>query len=526
MADDTAKRAADGDVAAFTELVAQYQEMAFGYALTILRDFHLAQDATQEAFVAAYLGLHTLDDPARFPHWLRGIVRHHCWRLLRRRQIATVALDTAQTLSTQEPTPEQQIVAQEGLTQILTTLDALPERLRPPATLFYLGEYAQREIAALLGLPVTTVNNRLYAARQYLKERRTLMKSEHRTSADLAAMGGVVIHTEGSLIEARFAPEALPTALTALTPTEQINGDELSVSVIQLLPKGLIRGLVQSASGNAKELRIGAGLSNTATPIGRPASSDAVRQVIAAVHPESKAGAFIETGIKAVDLLAPFSTTGAVGLFGDLGVGKAVLLAEIIHNLGKRPAGFTIFAFIQAGEEAAFMHSMGEQLIPPAAEQRLCYLVVDQQEILVSDSASSRMSTTVYLSSEQAKNGFYPALDPARTHAQLLDTQLLGTEHRRVANEVRALLMQYPEDIESAQDLAPRARKLRRFLTQPFFTAEAFTQRPGQYVSREETVAGCAALLRGDHDDLPDSAFAWIGRIEQAREKVFTTQEP
>src|SRR4051794_15761008 len=159
--EESIERATQGDVASFTELVGRYQGMAFGYALSLLRDFHLAQDATQEAFVAAYFGLATLDDPGKFPSWLRGIVRHQCARFLRRRQVATVTLDTAQTVMGREPPPDCQIEERDGVAAILAAIDALPETLRAVTILFYLEERSQREIAAFLALPVTTVNNRL-----------------------------------------------------------------------------------------------------------------------------------------------------------------------------------------------------------------------------------------------------------------------------------------------------------------------------------------------------------------------------
>src|SRR3954453_14868333 len=138
------ERATQGDVAALTELVGRYQGMAFGYALSLLRDFHLAQDATQEAFVAAYFGLATLDDPGKFPSWLRGIVRHQCARFLRRRQVMTVALDAARAVAAPEAPPERQIEERDGVATILAAIDALPEVLRAVTILYYLEDRSQR----------------------------------------------------------------------------------------------------------------------------------------------------------------------------------------------------------------------------------------------------------------------------------------------------------------------------------------------------------------------------------------------
>lgn len=517
MSDDAADRAASGDLTAFTALVARHQAMAFGYALAILRDVDSAQDATQEAFVAAYFGLGSLADREKFPQWLRGIVRHQCWRLLRRRELATAPLDSASVLPTHAATPEQWCVEQEAVERIIAAINGLPGHLRPIATLYYLQDRSQREIASTLNLPRTTINNRLHAARLLLRDRRDTMTDEHTTPSglpdDFPTRVGAIVRARGQQIEARFPADALPKVLTTLAMTP--NADGASIGVTRTSPDGLTRGLLLGEDRRAVPPPIGARLTATGQPIERAVSPDTVRALITDSRQGATSDAPIETGIKALDLLCPIGRSGAVGIFGDMGVGKAVLLAELLRDADKRGAAFNVFVFVQVGEEVAFMHSLDDHLVPPAASDRVSYLVVDQPALLQPSGAASALDTVIYLTRDQALRRFYPALDFARSASTLLDPAIVGEEHYRVAQEVGALLTRYPEE-ESGDDVAiARARRLRRFLSQPFFIAEPFTKVPGEFVPLAATIAGCAAILRGDYDGIDERAFVMIGPIEQ-----------
>src|SRR5258708_2880499 len=121
------ERGCAGDLAAFTELIRRYQNMAFGYVFSVLRDFHLAQDAAQEAFIIAYADLGKLAEPAAFPAWLRGIVRHQCGRMLRKRRVAVVSLEDASAVATATPGPEQHAEQRDTSERVLAAIDALPE---------------------------------------------------------------------------------------------------------------------------------------------------------------------------------------------------------------------------------------------------------------------------------------------------------------------------------------------------------------------------------------------------------------
>jgi DNA-directed RNA polymerase specialized sigma24 family protein len=334
---DEAHGEGQGDVTPFTTLVLRHQEMAFGYALAILRDPHLAQDATQEAFIAAYFGLTTLNDPAKFPQWLRGIVRHQCWRILRRQRMITVALDEARAVPVAGRSVEEETETREGLRTIL----------------FYVGEHSQREIAAFLDLPVTKVNNRIHAARQLLKERRLVMPQDNTTRHPLPATFadriGQFVHRRGALIEARF-PAGVPPVLNALAIDD--DADAPTVSVIQHLPGGIVRGILDRDA----PLATGSALTDTGQPSTRQTTPRMLAAILAALDTPVAPTApddLLETGIKAVDLFCPLPRHGTIAVLGDMGVGKAVVLGELVQNL--------------TGTVQTSPHDVGHILIPIVA---------------------------------------------------------------------------------------------------------------------------------------------------------------
>lgn len=512
------------DVARFTALVVRHQEMAFGYALAILRDSHLAQDATQEAFIAAYFGLATLNDQQKFPQWLRGIVRHQCWRILRHQRLATVALDEARDVPSIGRSVEEETERREGLRTILAALDTLPEALRLPTILFYVGEHSQREIAAFLDLPVTKVNNRIHAARQLLKERRLTMPQDdttrHPLPAGFAETIGRLVGRRGTLIEARFPASIPPVLNTLAVGTNTANA--ATVSVIQHLPGGVVRGILERDAPLAAD----AALTDTGQPSARQTTPRTLATILAALDtpatPTTPAD-LLETGIKAVDLFCPLPRQGTIAVLGDMGVGKAVVLGELVQNLTGTAHRLTMVTCVQPGAEVPFFQPHVQ-----ASTDRVQQLVVaiDQEGLLAAPELDSAFAAHIYLSRALAALQLYPAVDPARSASRLLTLAIVGEEHQRVAAAARELLARYPEADEVADDRAGspegRARRLRRFLSQPFFLAEPFTNVPGERVPRAETVRGCAAILAGEYDALPEAAFFRIGRIEQAVERART----
>src|SRR5713226_9162969 len=214
------RRASAGDVSAFVDLTRRFQHFAFGSALALVRDFQQAEDIVQEAFVAAWTALPTIAEPAAFPGWLRGIVRHHAFRVLRRKQLSAVPLADAEAVPDEEPLPDHILDARRQAAAALAAISELPDRLREPATLFFVHECSHQDVATFLGLSVVTGNNRLHAARSHLKQRILTMVTEplhaHALPNDFANRIGRLIETRGDVVDALFDPAALPDLMTEL----------------------------------------------------------------------------------------------------------------------------------------------------------------------------------------------------------------------------------------------------------------------------------------------------------------------
>ena len=164
------RQAQAGNLDAYGAVVHRFQDMAVGYAYSILGDFHLAEDASQEAFIEAYRTLAQLRDPAAFPGWFRLIVRKHCNRLTRGARLEIIPLETAVEMPSAEKSPVEIALERELQADVLAAIKALPENQRSVTTLFYMNNYSQKEISEFLEVPVTTVKKRLHDARKRLKE--------------------------------------------------------------------------------------------------------------------------------------------------------------------------------------------------------------------------------------------------------------------------------------------------------------------------------------------------------------------
>ena len=177
------KQAQAGDLAAFNWIVKQFQDMAVGYAASVLGDLPSAQDAAQEAFVEAYFSLSSLRSPEAFPAWLRKIVFKHCDRQTRRHQVATLPMEAAESLASPVPGLEDMVEEQESQEAVRWAVQSLPRDQREVITLFYAAQHSQQDISAFLGLPVTTIKSRLHQGRSQLRsilqESRKPMTSEN-----------------------------------------------------------------------------------------------------------------------------------------------------------------------------------------------------------------------------------------------------------------------------------------------------------------------------------------------------------
>jgi RNA polymerase sigma factor (sigma-70 family) len=160
-----------GDLDAYAEVIRRFQDMACGFAYSILGDFHLAEDAAQEAFVQAYRDLSQLREPAAFPGWFRTIVFKHCDRLTRGKRLPAAPIEAAEGVASSHSSPAEAAERSEMKDRVLDAVKSLPPDERMVTTLFYINGYSQKDIADFLEVPVTTVKNRMHASRRLLKER-------------------------------------------------------------------------------------------------------------------------------------------------------------------------------------------------------------------------------------------------------------------------------------------------------------------------------------------------------------------
>ena len=460
---------------------------------------------------------------------------------------------------------------------------------------------------------------------------------------------GKITQVTGAVVDVEFSDGSLPSIYNALKITNAAINDQewnLVVEVAQHLGEntvrciamdstdGLVRGGEVMDTGEGITVPVGQGtLGRLLNVIGEPVDEGEPiiaekrlpihRPAPAFVDQETKVQAF-ETGIKVVDLLAPYSRGGKVGLFGGAGVGKTVILMELIHNVALKHGGYSVFGGVgertregndlwlemkESGvlSKAALVY--GQMNEPPGARARVALSALTLAEyfrdeegkdvLLFIDNifrftqANSEVSTllgrmpsavgyqptlstdlgeleeritstrkgsitsvqaiyvpaddltdpapattfahldaTTVLSRQIAELGIYPAVDPLDSTSRILDPLVVGEEHYQVARQVQVILQRYKDlqdiiailgmDELSDEDklVVTRARKIQRFLSQPFYVAEVFTGTPGAYVQVKDTIKGFKELVEGKHDDIPEQAFYMVGTIEQAAEKA------
>ena len=455
---------------------------------------------------------------------------------------------------------------------------------------------------------------------------------------------GSVSQIMGPVVDVRFEAGSLPAIYNALTIQ---NGDKtLTVEVAQHIGDNVARCIAMASTDGLKRgtpvTDTGASIS---VPVGRetlgrifnvlgdcvdniPAPKDAKRMSIHRPAPDydelSTSTEILETGIKVIDLICPYSKGGKIGLFGGAGVGKTVLIMELINNIAKRHGGLSVFTGVgertregndlynemkESGVLSNTTLVYGQMNEPPGARMRVglsgltmaeyfrdeegqdVLLFIDNifrftqagsevsallgrmpsavgyqptlatemgmlQERITSTKRGSitsiqavyvpaddltdpapattfaHLDATTVLSRGIASQGIYPAVDPLESTSRILSPEILGEEHYAVAREVQRILQRYKElmdiiaimgmDELSDEDklLVQRARKIQRFLSQPFDVSEKFTGIKGTYVPLSETIRGFKEIAEGKCDDLPETAFLYVGTIGEAREKA------
>jgi RNA polymerase sigma factor (sigma-70 family) len=510
-----------GSVDAFTELVRRYQAMAFGYAYASLGDFHAAEDATQGAFLTAWRNISNLHHRERFGGWLRTIVRFECAHTLRRRHVAQVPIDVAGDIPSVSPGPAELLEQREAHDRILAAINALPQPERDVTVLFYIEDHSQRDVAAFLNLPVTTVNNRLRSARKRLKEERlSLMAKDafqhHGLPHDFAERIGEIVRADGPIIDARFAADRRPAILNAITIRDDTNGVELTGPVTQHVDDHVVRGILPNlAHGGEPAVRPGMKVTDTAAPVSTPLDHDSITRLIASLRRADRTSDVLETGIKAIDVCCPLPIDGLVGLVGDMQSGKMVLVEELIHRLSEGNTPLTILVFVETAREVPVVQQVEYRT---SAAVEVVYLPVTDASLEALAELIAPLDAVIAITRKQAEEGLYPAIDPRRSTSRLLDPAVIGQRHVDVVRGIY-LLLDEVASVDPARGKPAarhRARLIQRFLTQPFFVAEAFTDRPGSSVSREDAIAGFRALLDGVHDDLPEDSLSMTGTLAEA----------
>ncbi len=466
---------------------------------------------------------------------------------------------------------------------------------------------------------------------------------------------GKISQVIGPVVDVDFPPGQLPELLTALrvtNPSISTEADNLTLEVAQHLGEGSVRTIaMDSTEGLVRGMQV----KNSGGPISMPVGPECLGRILnvvgAPVDGKGAVGAtrfspihrappsfvdqsvnveILETGIKVIDLLAPYRKGGKIGLFGGAGVGKTVLIQELINNVAKAHGGVSCFAGVgertregndlylemsesklESGEPVISKTALiyGQMNEPPGARARVALsaltvaeyfrdeegqdvlLFIDNifrftqagsevsallgripsavgyqptlgtemgalQERITSTTRGSitsvqaiyvpaddytdpapattfaHLDATTELSRAISEKGIYPAVDPLSSTSTMLDPQILGERHYRVARAVQQTLQRYKDlqdiiailgmDELSEEDklTVERARKVEKFLSQPFYVAQTFTNIPGEYVPLEETIASFEVILSGEVDHLPEQAFHLVGNIEGAKAKA------
>jgi len=460
---------------------------------------------------------------------------------------------------------------------------------------------------------------------------------------------GKISQVLGAVVDVEFEPGKLPPVLTALTVTNPTIGDmedNLVIEVAQHLgdnvvrcigmdvTDGLQRGMPVKDTGSPIMMPVGeASLGRVLNVVGRPVDGlgPVSQEKMLPIHRHAPSFVeqdttvkVLETGVKVIDLLVPFPRGGKMGMFGGAGVGKTVIMMEMVHNIAMQHGGISVFGGVgeRTREGNDLYHEMkdsgvlpkcalvyGQMTEPPGARARVALsaltcaeyfrdeegqdvllfvdnifrftqagaevsatlgrmpsavgyqptLAVDmgelQERITSTDKGSitavqcvyvpaddltdpapattfAHLDGTVVLSRQIAELGIYPAVDPLDSTSRILDAAYIGDEHYNVARVVQQTLQKYKElqdiiailgmDELSDEDkiTVQRARKLQKFLSQPFHVAETFTGMSGKFVKVEDTVRSFKEIIDGKHDDLPENAFYMVGSIEEAIEKA------
>ncbi len=528
--DDMAELVANaiaGDVDAFTTLVQRYHTMAFAYAFSILGDAHLAEDATQEAFIVTYRNLSHLHNPERFGGWLRGIVRYECLHVIRSRRGSGggphIPIDDAHGVPANTPGPEEEAERQESLDRALAAVNQLPESERVVTVLYYIRDHSQRDVAEFLNLSVNTVNNQLRTARKHLREGGLLTMTkdalqQHDLPGNFVEKIGEIIRAQGPVFDARFHGNNRPSILNAVTISDEATGLQFVAQVAQYLDDDVVRLIAMDSSAFGTS-GVGPGMRviDTEQPVSLPLDPASILRLIPSVRRSEKTPEVVATGIKAIDLFSPIPAGGMIGIVGDMQSGKVVLVEELIQRLEGSPHHVTVLVFVQVPTEAAVLQKLDYRI---SGSIEAIYLPVADASPDALSQVTEHLDAVITLSSQLAAERLYPAIDPLHSTSNALRPAIVGEEHVDVVEDTKRLLDQelaHPAmdhlDEATPSTLHIRAQQIQWYLTQPFYVAEAFTNRPGITVPSNAAVADMRRLLDGTAGDLGKDDLYMIGSL-------------
>ena len=532
-------RAQAGDVKAFVELTRGYQHLAFGSALALVHDLQQAEDVVQESFLAGWSALPKLAEAAAFPAWLRGIVRHQAYRVLRRRHLEAAPLDDASEVASDAPAPDRRLEQRREAATALAAIAELPAPLREPASLYYVHECSHQDIALFLGIPATTVNNRLHRARSLLQQRIPTMSEStlrpHGLPDDFANRIGRLVATRSGLVEVMFDPAALPDLLSELLVSDEANKRTVSIQVVQRTGDGIVRGIatteVDAVPRGATVLNTG---QQTPTPIYQIGFERIAPLLAGTRATPAGEGRLIETGIKVIDVMCPLAAGGTVALAGEYGAGLTVVMEELVRRLSGGADPVSMFVLMppfspewpgSIGLPFSVSGSLKKDGYSEGTVGALqTFFLRGQEEPWTAERLENfaAADVVIHLARDAAKAKIYPAVDLRNSCSRLLETAAVGDEHRAVAAQVRRVLaaaLWNADDRPGDRLMAERARKLQNYFTQPFFVAEPYTRRPGTHVGFDEALRTCRDILEGRLDDIPVEAFYFAGGIEEIRKR-------
>ncbi|GAA7470644.1 F0F1 ATP synthase subunit beta [Helicobacter pylori] len=463
----------------------------------------------------------------------------------------------------------------------------------------------------------------------------------------MKAMEGKIIQVLGPVVDVEFE-SYLPAIFEALDINFEVNGTQKALvlevaahlggnrvrAIAMDMTEGLVRNQVVKARGKMIEVPVGEEvLGRIFNVVGesidnleplKPSLTWPIHRKAPSFEQQSTKTEMFETGIKVIDLLAPYSKGGKVGLFGGAGVGKTVIIMELIHNVAYKHNGYSVFAGVgertREGNDLYFEMKEGGVLDkvalcygqmnePPGARNRIAFtgltmaeyfrdekgldvlMFIDNifryaqsgaemsallgripsavgyqptlagemgklQERIASTkngsitsvqavyvpaddltdpapaSVFAHLDATTVLNRKIAEKGIYPAVDPLDSTSRILSPQMIGEKHYEIAIGIQQVLQKYKDlqDIiailgldelsEEDKKTVERARKIEKFLSQPFFVAEVFTGSPGKYVTLQETLEGFGGILEGKYDHIPENAFYMVGSIQEVLEKA------